>query len=75
MSKGTCKFEGCEREAVGKGYCAGHYKKWRQGALPKARYKICTEEGCRKPRHVRAKCVEHARKPAPAASPAAPAAG
>jgi hypothetical protein len=70
MSKGKCKVEGCEREAVGKGYCARHYKKWRRGALPKGRYKICTEEGCRKPRQVRAKCEEHARKPKPEASPA-----
>jgi len=66
MAKGSCKQDGCDREAVGKGYCARHYKKWRRGELPKARYKICTEEGCRKPRSVRAKCADHARKPAAA---------
>lgn len=64
MPKGTCKLEGCEKGAVGKGYCARHYRMWRQGALPKARYKICAHEGCRKPRQVRAKCEEHARRPA-----------
>ena len=68
MPKGTCKFEGCAGPAVGKGYCSRHYKKWRQGELPKARYKICSAEGCRKPRAVRAKCEEHAKGAASAAS-------
>lgn len=62
MSKGTCKAEGCSVVAVGKGYCARHYKKWRQGALPKGRYKTCTAEGCRKPRAVGSKCQEHGGK-------------
>ncbi len=76
MSKGTCKLEGCSRAVVGKRYCARHYKKWRQGELPKARYKICSHEGCRKPRRLRAMCEEHARKSpeGAAAAPAAPAA-
>ena len=73
MSKGTCKFEGCNNAVVGKGYCARHYKKWRQGELPKGRYKICSHEGCRKPRKVRAMCEEHARKPAEGAAAPAPA--
>jgi hypothetical protein len=73
MSKGTCKFEGCEREAVGKGYCARHYKEWRRGALPKGRYKICTHEGCRKPRHAGSKCEEHARAGGGETTAAAPA--
>jgi hypothetical protein len=47
MSKGTCKLEGCSSEVVGKGYCSRHYAKWRRGALPKGRYKICTAEACR----------------------------
>ena len=59
MSKGTCKFEGCEATVVGKGYCVRHYRQWRQGELPKARYKICSAEGCRKPRALRSKCEEH----------------
>jgi len=73
MGKGSCKLEGCDREVVGKGYCARHYKKWRRGDLPKSRYKICTEEGCRKPRSVRAKCADHARKPEAASPGTAPA--
>lgn len=65
MSKGTCKFEGCAANVVGKGYCARHYKRWREGTLPKARYKICSAEGCRKPRVQGSKCGEHAKtKPA-----------
>lgn len=59
MSKGTCKLESCSGTVVGKGYCARHYKKWRQGTLPKGRYKTCTAEGCRKPRAAGSKCEEH----------------
>ena len=71
MSKGTCKFEGCSGEVLGKGYCSRHYKKWRQGALPKGRYKICTAEGCRKPRAAGSKCEEHAKSKSAAAGEAA----
>ena len=73
MSKGTCKFEGCAAAAVGKSYCARHYKRWREGALPKGRYKICSAEGCRKPRVQGSKCGEHA-KTKPAATEAGAAA-
>ena len=59
MPKGNCKLEGCTAAAVGKSYCTRHYKQWRQGKLPKARYKICTAEGCRKPRAAGSKCQEH----------------
>ncbi len=68
MPKGTCKHEGCEGPAAGKGYCARHYKAWRRGTLPKARYKICTNEGCRKPRTIGSKCEEHGRKATGAAA-------
>ena len=66
MAKGTCRIEGCSGAVVGKRYCSRHYKLWRRGKLPKARYKICSEEGCRKARTVRAKCDEHVRRKAPA---------
>lgn len=58
-----CKKEGCKRPYRAKGYCTVHYKKWRQGDLPKGRYKICTHEGCKKPRAgVRGSlCEEHAK--------------
>lgn len=68
MSKGTCKFESCSKEVVGKGYCVRHYKQWRQGKLAKGRYKICTNEACRKPRAKGSKCADHAAKPAEAAA-------
>jgi len=71
MSKETCKFEGCSGAVTGRGYCARHYKRWRQGALPKGRYKICTAEGCRKPRASGSKCAEHAKGKAAAAEAAA----
>ena len=74
MSKGTCKFEGCSADVVAKGYCSRHYKKWRQGILPKARYKICTAEACRKPRSAGSKCEEHAKGKAAGGEPAAAAA-
>jgi hypothetical protein len=70
MPKGPCKLEGCEKDAVGKGYCAAHYKQWRRGGLPKGRYKTCTHEACRKPRAIGSKCEEHGRK-APAGAAAA----
>jgi hypothetical protein len=71
MAKGTCKHDKCEGPAVGKGYCARHYRKWRRGELPKGRYKICTHEGCRKPRKAGSKCEEHSGKGAPAEQAAA----
>lgn len=55
-----CRMEGCKRPYRAKGYCNVHYKKWRHGDLPKGRYKICTKEGCRKPRAKGSLCAEHA---------------
>jgi hypothetical protein len=77
-SKGTCKAEACEKDVVGKGYCARHYKSWKQGELPKGRYKTCKTDGCRKRQVNAAHCEEHQKvKPAaaaPAEAPAAPSA-
>ena len=57
-----------------KGYCRKHYMAWRRGAVgDHHRYKICTKEGCRKPRTKGSLCDEHAGVAAPAA--AAPAEG
>ena len=72
MAKGTtCKFKGCSKEVAGKGYCARHYAQWKRGKLAKGRYKICTAEGCKKPRTaIGSKCEEHGKK-APAAAEAA----
>lgn len=59
MPNGNCKHEKCEGPAAGKGYCKRHYRAWKLGKLPKARYKICTAEACRKPRAAGSKCAEH----------------
>ena len=73
-SKGTCKAEACEKDVVGKGYCARHYHVWKQGELPKARYKTCKTAGCKKRQVNAAHCEEHQKvKPAAAAPAAAPA--
>ena len=56
----TCKQEGCKRPYRAKEYCNVHYRLWRHGELPKSRYKICTKEGCRKPRALPGSlCEEH----------------
>jgi len=77
MSSATCKQTDCSRPAVGgKGYCARHYAAWKRGELPKARYKTCRVEGCRKPVTMRGRCEEHAARDYPgkrAAQPEAPA--
>lgn len=59
MPKGNCKHDKCEGPAAGKGYCKRHYRAWKLGNLPKARYKICTAEGCKKPRAAGSKCADH----------------
>jgi len=70
-NKGTCKAPDCEKEVRAKHYCDRHYRKWRQGEMPKPRYKTCNAENCRKPQHDRGLCEAHwaekfAKKPAAA---------
>ena len=56
-----CTVENCKRPYRAKGLCIAHYRKWRHGEMPtKTRYKICTKEGCRKPRVQGSLCAEHA---------------
>ena len=75
-----CRIEGCKRAYQAKGYCFFHYDKWKNGELPKARYKTCSKEGCHKKVLAHGLCAEHQPKKggeaaaAPAAAPAAPAA-
>lgn len=75
-----CSVEGCKRSYRAKGYCEVHFKKWRAGEMPKkTRYKICTEENCRKPMirwglceaHLRARKGEPEQQGASTAEPAA----
>lgn len=63
----------CKRPFRAKGMCVTHYKLWRRNELEghKGRYKICTKEGCRKPRAFAGLCAEHSGKGAPAAEAAA----
>jgi hypothetical protein len=74
-----CGIEGCKRAYQAKGYCFFHYDKWKNGELPKARYKTCSKEGCLKKVVAHGLCAEHQKKTAaaaeapPAAAPAAPA--
>jgi len=58
-SKGNCKAKDCNREAIARSYCRKHYRLWRRGEMPKARYKTCTEEKCRKPRFKGSLCEQH----------------
>ncbi len=77
-SKGNCKAKDCSREAIAKHYCRQHYRLWRQGEMPKPRYKICTSEKCRKPRAHGSLCEQHYQaargKAGKSEAPAAPAA-
>jgi hypothetical protein len=76
--KQNCKAKDCANEVVGKGYCRKHYRLWKRGEMPKARYKICTEEKCRKARFHGSLCEQHyntargkgAAEAAPTAAPA-----
>jgi len=67
--KGTCKADSCDKEAVGKGYCKRHYRLWKRGEMPKARYDTCVAEGCHKRVTASMRCAEHqkVKPPEPAA--------
>ncbi len=76
-SKSACKAKDCTHEVVAKGYCRKHFRLWKRGEMPRARYKICTFEKCRKKRAHASLCEEHwaaARGKAGAGAQAAPAA-
>ncbi len=49
VKKEACKVKGCTSEVRAKSYCRRHFKKWRQGELPKPQYKTCKQEDCKKP--------------------------
>jgi len=61
-AEAKCSVEGCKRPYRAKTYCNVHYKAWRRGEMEKhtARYKLCTKEGCKKPRAAQGSlCEEH----------------
>jgi hypothetical protein len=84
----TCKVAGCKRPYQAKGYCTVHYHQWRQGKLPKPRYKTCNygvkklkaneKKECLKKIFRHGLCEEHFKaatqkqEPAPAPAPASP---
>jgi hypothetical protein len=79
-NKGTCKAADCTHEVIAKGYCRKHYRLWKAGEMPKARYKSCTFEKCHKHWFRGSLCEEHFKAArgasrdaasAPAAAPAA----
>lgn len=65
----ACKVEGCKRPYRARGYCGVHYKNWRLGEMPKARFKTCNlgrnklkrgeKKECLKPIFRRGLCDEH----------------
>lgn len=68
----TCRAEGCKQGVRAKGYCRKHFMAWRRGTVgDHHRYKICSKEGCRKPRAKGGFCEEHAGIAAPAGGEAA----
>jgi hypothetical protein len=72
----SCRVEKCSQPVRAKGYCRKHFMAWRRGDVgDHHRYKVCSKEGCRKPRTKGGLCDEHAGVAAPAAAEgAAPAA-
>ncbi len=71
----ACRAEKCKQPVRAKGYCRKHFIAWRRGeAGDHHRYKVCSKEGCRKPRTKGGLCDEHAGVAAPAAAESAPAA-
>jgi len=62
-----CRAPKCKQPVRAKGYCRKHFLGWRRGDLGKKhRYKICSKEGCRKPRVHGGLCEEHSGKGKPA---------
>lgn len=77
-NKDTCKASDCNHEVIARGYCRKHFRLWKRGEMPKARYKICTAEKCYKPRFRGSLCEQHyaaaagkKKEEAPAAAPSA----
>jgi hypothetical protein len=67
-----CRAPKCKQLVRAKGYCRKHFIAWRRADVGKKhRYKICTKEGCRKPRFLGSLCQEHSGKAKPAEGAAA----
>jgi hypothetical protein len=67
-----CRAEKCKQPVRARGYCRKHFIAWRRGEVGKKhQYKICSKEGCRKPRALGSLCDEHSGKSKPAEGAAA----
>lgn len=68
MAKATCKIEGCDDPATGRGWCNMHYQRWQSNGDPlivKRRAKqaeTCERDGCDKPGFMRGVCLPHYRE-------------
>jgi hypothetical protein len=57
-----CTIEGCEKRAFARGWCAGHYHRWRQhGSTEGGRHarESCNVDGCGEPHKAKGFCSEH----------------
>ncbi len=69
IPEATCSVAKCKQSVRAKGLCRKHFMGWRRGDVGKKhRYKICSKEGCRKPRTLGSLCTEHTNKGEPAAA-------
>lgn len=60
----TCSVRGCNLVHVAKGYCGGHYVRWKRGAslsapVQKRTPYTCTEAECRDPAYQSGLCLRH----------------
>lgn len=68
MAKATCKIDGCEDPAAGRGWCSKHYQRWQNNGDPlvvKRRAKqaeVCEREDCESPGFMRGLCLKHYRE-------------
>ncbi len=64
-----CSVGGCDRESVARGWCGGHYDRWRRGGdvradepLPPVTGATCAAEDCQRSDHSRGLCSRHAKQ-------------
>lgn len=63
----TCSVEGCEKRHNARGYCHGHYRKWRIYGDPEGSYTPvaeldCSEPGCARKQVANELCGPHGRE-------------